>query len=67
MALQRDLDYAAELAPNGFERFASLIGSSWIDEALRAERTPIQHCQTVQIQASNEKCQSSALPPVVPY
>ena len=35
MALQLDLDYAAELAPHEFERFASLIDPAWIDEALR--------------------------------
>lgn len=29
------MDYAAELAPHEFERFASLIDPSWIDEALR--------------------------------
>src|SRR6059058_5063525 len=39
MALQLDLDYAAELAPHAFERFASLIDPSWIDEALRQTGT----------------------------
>jgi hypothetical protein len=38
MALQLDLDYAAELAPHEFERFASLIDPDWIDEALRQTR-----------------------------
>ena len=35
MALQLDLDYAAELAPHEFERFASLIDPAWIAEALQ--------------------------------
>lgn len=39
MALQLDLDYAAELAPHEFERFASLIDPAWIDEALRQTGT----------------------------
>ncbi|MFC3458834.1 IS4 family transposase [Massilia haematophila] len=39
MALQLDLDYAAELAPHEFERFASLIDPAWIDEALQQTRT----------------------------
>lgn len=39
MALQLDLDYAAELAPHEFERFASLIDPTWIDEALRQTGT----------------------------
>jgi hypothetical protein len=39
MALQLDLDYAAELAPHEFERFASLIDPAWIDEALRQTNT----------------------------
>lgn len=39
MALQLDLDYAAELAPHEFERFASLIEPEWIDEALRQTGT----------------------------
>lgn len=38
MALQLDLDYAAELAPHEFERFASLIDPEWVDEALRQTR-----------------------------
>lgn len=33
MALQLDMDYAAELVPHEFERFASLIDPEWIDEA----------------------------------
>lgn len=33
------MDYAAELAPHEFERFASLIDPSWIDEALRQTGT----------------------------
>ncbi|THC38071.1 IS4 family transposase [Massilia sp. Mn16-1_5] len=39
MALQLNLDYAAELAPHEFERFASLIDPEWIDEALRQTGT----------------------------
>nr|WP_308632490.1 IS4 family transposase [Massilia sp. YIM B02763] len=39
MALQLDLDDAAELAPHEFERFASLIDPAWIDEALRQTGT----------------------------
>jgi hypothetical protein len=39
MALPLDLDYAAELAPHEFERFASLIDPSWIDEVLRQTGT----------------------------
>lgn len=39
MALQLDLDYAAELAPHEFERFASLIDPAWIDEALQQTGT----------------------------
>lgn len=39
MALQHDLDYAAELAPHEFERFASLIDAAWIDEALQQTET----------------------------
>jgi hypothetical protein len=39
MALQLDLDYAAELAPHAFERFASLIDPAWIDEALQQTGT----------------------------
>lgn len=39
MALQLDLDYASNLAPHEFERFASLIDPSWIDEALCQTRT----------------------------
>lgn len=39
MALQLDLDYAAELAPHEFERFASLIDPAWIDEALKQTGT----------------------------
>jgi hypothetical protein len=39
MALQLDLNYTAELAPHEFERFASLIDPSWIDEALRQTGT----------------------------
>lgn len=39
MALQLDLDYAADLAPHEFERFASLIDPVWIDEALRQTGT----------------------------
>jgi hypothetical protein len=39
MALQLDLDYAAELAPHEFERFASLIDPAWIDEALQRTGT----------------------------
>lgn len=39
MALQLDLDYAAELTPHEFERFASLIDPSWIDEALQQTGT----------------------------
>jgi len=39
MALQLDLDYAAELAPHEFERFASLIDPAWIDEALHQTGT----------------------------
>ena len=39
MALQLDLDYAAELAPHEFERFAILIDPAWIDEALRQTGT----------------------------
>jgi len=39
MALQLDLDYAAELAPHEFERFAGLIDPEWIDEALRQTGT----------------------------
>jgi hypothetical protein len=39
MALQLDLDYAAELTPHEFERFASLIDPAWIDEALQQTGT----------------------------
>jgi hypothetical protein len=39
MALQLDLDYAAELAPHEFERFASLIDPTWIEEALQQTGT----------------------------
>jgi hypothetical protein len=39
MALQLDLDYATELAPHEFERFASLIDPAWVDEALRQTGT----------------------------
>jgi len=39
MALQLDLNYAAELAPHEFERFASLIDPAWIDEALQQTGT----------------------------
>jgi hypothetical protein len=39
MALQLDLDYSATLAPQEFERFASLIDPDWIDEALRQTGT----------------------------
>lgn len=39
MTLQLDLDYVGTLAPHEFERFASLIDPSWIDEALRQTRT----------------------------
>ena len=39
MALQLDLDYAAELAPHEFERFASLIDPAWTDEALQQTGT----------------------------
>lgn len=39
MALQLDLDYAAELAPHEFERFSSLIDPAWIDEALQQTGT----------------------------
>jgi hypothetical protein len=39
MALQLDLDYAADLAPHEFERFASLIDPAWIDEALQQTGT----------------------------
>lgn len=39
MALQLDLDYAAELAPHEFERFASLVDPAWIDEALQQTGT----------------------------
>jgi hypothetical protein len=39
MALQLDLDYAATLAPQEFDRFASLIDPTWIDEALRQTGT----------------------------
>jgi hypothetical protein len=39
MTLQLDLDYAAELAPHEFERFASLIDPAWIDEALQQTGT----------------------------
>ena len=39
MAFQLDLDYAADLAPHEFERFASLIDPTWIDEALRQTNT----------------------------
>lgn len=39
MALQLDLDYAAELAPHDFERFASLIDPAWIEEALQQTGT----------------------------
>lgn len=39
MALQHDLDYAADLAPHEFERFASLIDPAWIDEALQQTGT----------------------------
>lgn len=39
MALQLDLDYSATLAPQEFERFASLINPDWIDEALRQTGT----------------------------
>lgn len=35
MSFQLDLDYTATLAPQEFERFASLIDSVWIDEALK--------------------------------
>ncbi len=39
MALQLDMDYAAELVPHEFERFASLIDPEWIDEALQQTGT----------------------------
>jgi hypothetical protein len=39
LALQLDLDYTADVAPHEFERFASLIDPSWIDEALRQTGT----------------------------
>ena len=39
MALQLDMDYAAELAPHEFGRFASLIDPDWIDEALQQTGT----------------------------
>lgn len=39
MALQHDMDHAAELAPHEFERFASLIDPAWIDEALQQTGT----------------------------
>jgi len=39
MALQLDLDCAAERAPHEFERFASLIDPAWIDEALQQTGT----------------------------
>jgi hypothetical protein len=39
MALQSDLDYATELAPHEFKRFASLIDPEWIDEALQQTGT----------------------------
>lgn len=39
MALRLDLDYAAELTPHEFERFASLIDPAWIDEALHQTGT----------------------------
>jgi hypothetical protein len=39
MALQLDLDYAAELTPHEFERFSSLIDPAWIDEALEQTGT----------------------------
>jgi hypothetical protein len=34
MALELDLDYAATLAPQDLDRFASLINPDWINEAL---------------------------------
>ncbi|MGI4717281.1 MAG: transposase domain-containing protein, partial [Janthinobacterium lividum] len=39
MALQLDLNHAAELTPHEFERFASLIDPAWIDEALHLTGT----------------------------
>jgi hypothetical protein len=39
MALQLDLDYTSTLAPQEFDRFASLIDPTWIDEALRQTNT----------------------------
>ena len=39
MAFQLDLDYAADLAPHEFERFASLIDPGWINEALHQSGT----------------------------
>jgi hypothetical protein len=39
MAIQLDPDYATELAPHEFERFASLIDPASIDEALRQTGT----------------------------
>jgi hypothetical protein len=39
MALQLDLDYAAELTPHEFERFSTLIDPAWIDEALQQTGT----------------------------
>jgi hypothetical protein len=45
MALQLDLDYVADLTPHEFERFASLIDPSWIDEALRQTGTVSLHAE----------------------
>jgi len=39
MALQHDINYAGELAPHEFERFASLIDPAWINEALQQTGT----------------------------